>query len=71
MRQIFLDQAREWRSLESGRNGLKHDDMADAVSYCCDPALSQYEMSEKMQEWSPFRSDTQDESFHGTKHVHW
>ena len=57
VRQSFLDQAREWRSLESGRNGLKHDDMADVVSYATDPALNRYEMSEKMQEWQAFLTD--------------
>ena len=71
MRQIFLDQAREWRSLESGRNGLKHDDMADAVSYCCDPALSQYEMSEKMREWSPYRNEVDESPTNGSRYVSW
>jgi hypothetical protein len=71
MRQVFYDQAREWRSLESGRNGLKHDDMADVVSYCCDPALSQYEMSEKMKEWSPYRSEVDDAPLSGSRYVTW
>ena len=71
VRQAFLDQAREWRSLESGRNGLKHDDMADVVSYATDPAISRYEMSEKMMEWSPYRTVDEDGPSTGSRYVQW
>ena len=71
IKQAFLDQAREWRALATGRNGLKHDDMADVVSYCCDPALGNYEMSEKMQEWSPFRQKEEEAPLRGSRHVTW
>jgi hypothetical protein len=71
VRQSFLDQAREWRSLESGRNGLKHDDMADVCSYATDPALDRYEMTEKMQEWSPYRESVDDEPRSGSRYVTW
>lgn len=71
VRKVFLDQAREWRSLESGRNGLKHDDMADVVSYATDPALNHYEMSEKMREWSPYRVPEDDGPQHGSRYVSW
>jgi len=71
IRKVFLDQAREWRSLEGGRNGLKHDDVADVVSYATDPAINQYEMSEKMQEWSPFRHNPTEPPMSGSRHVKW
>jgi hypothetical protein len=71
IRAIFLEQAREWRKLATGRNGLKYDDMADVVSYCCDPALSSYEMSEKMQEWSPYRQPEDEEFTQGGRYVRW
>ncbi len=37
-----LFQCREWRPLESGRNALKYDDRANALSFACDPALQEY-----------------------------
>jgi hypothetical protein len=71
IRDAFLAQAREWRSLDSGRNGLKHDDMADVVSYATDPAISRYEMSEKMQEWSPYKESVDDVPTSGSRYVTW
>jgi hypothetical protein len=37
-----LDQVREWRPLDSGRNALRFDDRANALSFACDPALREY-----------------------------
>jgi hypothetical protein len=37
-----LHQCREWRALDSGRNALKYDDRANALSFACDPALQEY-----------------------------
>jgi hypothetical protein len=71
IRSVFLSQAREWRPLETGRNGLKYDDMADVLSYATDPALDHYEMSEKMREWSPYRRQEEDPELSGSRYVRW
>jgi hypothetical protein len=71
IRDVFLAQAREWRPLDTGRNSLKYDDLADCLSYATDPALDQYAMSEKMQEWSPFRREETTEMMQGGRYVRW
>jgi hypothetical protein len=71
IRQTFLEQARAWRPLPNGRNGLKYDDLADVVSYATDPALDQYARSEADEEWSPFRKREEDGPTQGTRYVSW
>jgi hypothetical protein len=39
---MFLAQAREWRPLESGGNGLRYDDCANAVSFATDAIFSSH-----------------------------
>jgi len=51
-----LYQCREWRPLESGRNALKYDDRANALSFLCDPALQEYAPQGQMHE-DPIEED--------------
>ena len=41
-RAATLAQCREWRPLESGRNSLRYDDEANALSFACDPGLQEF-----------------------------
>jgi hypothetical protein len=58
----FLDQAREWRPLSSGRNSLKYDDVANCVSFSVDPALQEYAPQPMLRD--PF--DALDEELEGS-----
>jgi hypothetical protein len=38
-RSAFLHQCRRWRPMPNNKNGLRHDDAANAVAYLADPAV--------------------------------
>jgi len=72
LKEEFFAQMRGFMPLPDGRTGIPFDDLVNAVSFGTDPYFkNRYQAVEEEWSWSPFRSDTQDESFHGTKHVHW
>ena len=55
----FLEQARHWRPLGPGKNGLKYDDVANAVSFATDTGLQEY--APKVEMFDPFDEMYEDE----------
>jgi hypothetical protein len=70
--EVFLEQARTWRPLPNGRNGLRFDDAADVVSMATDPAFSSYYpvWQPTGEAWSPFKEREVEETS-GSRHVQW
>lgn len=65
--EMFLGQAREWRPLESGGNGLRYDDCANVVSFGTDPVFSSHApqvVKRGMEAFNPLADDEQGEQYH-------
>jgi len=71
--EAFLAQAREWRPLDNGGNGLRYDDCANVVSFATDPAIiSLAPIVPEDHTWSPFQRLDRDEGYsNGTQRIHW
>jgi hypothetical protein len=69
----FLDQARNWMPLASGRNSLRFDDYADVVSYATDPVFASHypQAGVDMSQWSPYRTQEAELQVAGSRHVRW
>jgi hypothetical protein len=69
----FLDQAREWRPMDGGKNGLRYDDCANVVSMAFDPAFrTRAPMTNHVTEWSPYKPAEVDRGYeHGGRYVRW
>jgi hypothetical protein len=69
----FLEQAREWRPMDNGRNALRFDDCANVVSFACDPAILQ--MAPVVDEgftFNPFRQpEREPEAARGSRYIRW
>lgn len=70
---MFLAQAREWRPLDNGGNGLRYDDCANVVSFATDPeVMSLAPVVDEQFTWSPFqRVEKGDDMEYGARHVRW
>lgn len=52
----LLDQCREWRALDNGKNSLPYDDRANVLSFACDPVFKRYTADPMVVKptWDPF-----------------
>lgn len=71
VREQFFEQARNWRPMPGGKNGLKFDDLANCVSFSTDPGLRNLAPDVQPEEWNPFLSNRKDEETMGTRYVRW
>lgn len=69
----FLDQARTWRPLPGGRNGLRQDGCADVTSYGCDSGLANlYEdVPIDTEAWSPFHVPEKESHLYQSRYFAW
>lgn len=63
----FLEQARGWRPIGTGKNSLRFDDCANVVSFACDPAIPKEIVIPRIAKdepgWSPFRPNDQESDY--------
>lgn len=66
-----LDQCRRWLPLPTGRNSLKHDDLANCLSFATDPSFRHFAPEADEPEWSPYLRQERDEEFGGSRYIKW
>ncbi len=70
--EAFLDQARHWRPLKTGRNSLKYDDAANVVSFAADPVFERLVPEYQPDQFGPFNVKPVEEGFtEGSRYVRW